>query len=75
MTEFKKFIVERHPDPDTLFVLDDDVFEQMCKLATDFAVQKVNVSLGSVSKSFTEKQIDDAYDNGFKDAMIKYRKD
>ena len=41
MTEFKQFIVERHPDPDTLFVLENDVFEQMCKLATEFAEKTV----------------------------------
>ena len=33
------------------------------------------LNIQNVSKSFTEKQIDDAYDKGFKDAMIKYRKD
>ena len=26
-------------------------------------------------KSYTERQMDDAYDKGFKDAMVKYRKD
>ena len=28
---------------------------------------KNNVTLGSVSKSFTEKQMDDAYDKGYED--------
>ena len=26
-------------------------------------------------KTYTERQMDDAYDKGFKDAMVKYRKD
>ena len=29
----------------------------------------------SVTELYTERQIDDAYDKGFKDAMVKYRKD
>ena len=33
-----------------------------------------NDDLHSVSKSYSEKDMDDAYDKGFKDAMIKYRK-
>lgn len=49
MTEFKQFIVERHPDPDTLFILNDDVFEPMCRLATEFAEKQVNIALGNVS--------------------------
>ena len=31
-------------------------------------------SLHVVSGSYSEKQVDDAYDKGFKDAMLKYRK-
>ena len=52
MVEFKKYILENHPDPDTLLVLDNDVFEQMCRLATDFAQDQNNVGLGSVSNRF-----------------------
>ena len=36
-------------------------------------VKKLPIDL--VSKSFTEKEVGDAYDLGFKDAMGKYRKD
>jgi hypothetical protein len=34
------------------------------------AQEQVNVALGNVSKSFTEKQMDDAYDKGYKDGAI-----
>jgi len=49
MTEFEKYILENHPDPDIL-TIDLRVFDQMCRLATKFAEHKVNVALGSVSK-------------------------
>ena len=38
-------------------------------------VQIIDAFHKSVTKLYTERQIDDAYDKGFKDAMVKYRKD
>jgi len=49
MTEFEQYILNNHPDPDTLLVLDSDVFKQMCKLATEYAKEQVNIALGSES--------------------------
>ena len=35
---------------------------------------KKQLTLTDVSGSYSEKQVDEAYDKGFKDAMVKYRK-
>jgi len=40
MTEFQKYIIKNHPDPDSLLMAGDK-FEQMCRLATKFAEQQV----------------------------------
>jgi hypothetical protein len=37
--DFKKFIQENHPDPDTLIY---DKFEQMCLLSEQYAMYKSN---------------------------------
>jgi len=31
-------------------------------------------NIADVGSSYSEKQVEDAYDKGFKDAMVKYRK-
>jgi hypothetical protein len=41
-------------------------------IAYDQAVAKA-FSLQGVGCSYSEKKVDDAYDKGFKDAMVKYR--
>jgi len=38
---FKKYILKNHPDPDTL-VSDIKVFDQMCRLAENYAESKSN---------------------------------
>lgn len=40
MNEFEKYILDNHPDPDIL-VADTIVFDQMCKLAENYAQSKV----------------------------------
>ena len=39
MKGFKKYILENHPDPDTLLVENNDIFEQMCLLAEGYAME------------------------------------
>lgn len=47
--------------------------EEIYQALEDYAKTK-QLSLPDVGSSFSEKQVDDAYDKGFKDAMVKYRK-
>tara|TARA_R110000744_G_scaffold214534_1_gene333304 strand:- start:610 stop:852 length:243 start_codon:yes stop_codon:yes gene_type:complete len=44
----------------------------MQKFAKYYHKQKL--TLTDVGGSYSKKQVDDAYDKGFKDAMLKYRK-
>ena len=41
-----------------------------------FGIEKLykQLTLTDVGGSYSKKQVDDAYDKGFKDAMLKYRK-
>lgn len=43
--------------------------------ANDIRILEMVKSFINSRKSYTERQMDDAYDKGFKDAMVKYRKD
>jgi len=44
MTEFQKYILKNHPDPDSLLEIEDK-FEQMCRLATNFSKHQIKESL------------------------------
>lgn len=47
MTEFQRYILENHPDPDSLLEIGDK-FEQMCRLAEGYAqkqVKKLNIDI------------------------------
>ena len=39
--DFKKFIIENHPDPDSVFGIDKYDFEQIVVLAENFAKKQV----------------------------------
>ena len=69
-------------DLEQLEEIQKDLFKQQCDLDIQKAMVKhfikkkkaEQLTLTDVSvTSYNEKQVDDAYDKGFKDAMVKYR--
>ena len=59
-----------------------ELFRQQCDLDIQKAMvkhfikekQAEQLNLTDVGGSYSKKQVEDAYDKGFKDAMLKYRK-
>ena len=59
-------------DKEQLKIEIDHIFESG---ANEIRILEMVKSFINSRKSYTERQMDDAYGKGFKDAMIKYRKD
>lgn len=63
--DFKKFIIENHPDPDSVFGIDKYDFEQIVVLAENFAkkeLEQCNIdSVSSPLPQWTNNDVDAAY--------------
>ena len=68
MTEFQKYILLNHPDPDSL-IGTVNAFDQICRLAESYALSKVKKHdvLADVSGSFTAEQMKEAHLDGVVD--------
>jgi len=54
------------------FGFNEGLADRLAEQLVEKLVKKLIIT--DVGISYSEKQVDDAYDKGFKDAMVKYRK-
>ena len=73
----KEMTKEQHEQSEIDFkkLKDSGVLSSAREAVVFLEAYELALNIPPVSKSFTEKQMDNAYDKGFKDAMTKYRKD
>jgi len=62
----------KHTEEEELKVEIQHIFDSG---ANEIRILEMVKSFINSKKTYTERQVDDAYDKGFKDAMVKYRKD